>query len=71
MENIYINSKGEEVKISEMLTPHLLYSIAKNSRLIGSRGSSIDRRERREAEVKGMHHEVMKRFAELSEEAKK
>ena len=68
MENVYINSKGEEVDIKEMKTTHILYSIAKNSRLIGAEDKH---KERREVEVKAMHTEVVNRFAELSEAAAK
>ena len=70
MQTIYLNSKNEEVEMKEMHTPHLLYSIAKNSRELGAGLYLTEERERKEKEIKGMHHEVMRRFAELSEDAK-
>lgn len=67
MLEVYINSKGEETKISEMQLRHLLFTIAKNSRAIGQSDTSEIKRE----EVKAMHEEVLRRFAELSKEEEK
>jgi len=46
-----------------------LFAIAKNSRFIGENKEGDESKARREAEVKAMHQEVLKRFGELKEKS--
>ena len=74
MTTVYLNSKNEEVEIAKMAMPHLLYSIAKNAKYVGLNsqvGNTVDPSgcARKEEENRGMHAEVLDRYAKAKEAA--
>ena len=64
MTPIYLNSKDEEIVIADMELPHLLFSLAANARVIGKGEEEVMVIKRKQAEVKHMHADVLRRFSE-------
>ena len=64
MQPTYTNSKGQQVVIADMELPHLLFSLASNSRCIGIGDISDITIEQKTNEVKHMQADILRRFAE-------
>ena len=68
MQPIYTNSKGEPVVIAEMELPHLLFAMCKLSRSLGDPDLDAFSKDQKTNEVKNMHENVLRRFAEANGE---